>query len=111
MKPKLTTLLCGFAVLMTSMGNASAGDNDEAYRQWQLKRIHQPSTKQLAAESRGKVFIYDGLTDRDIDQALIKQFNRVAAMMFTNTIVTNAQGTPMRDPETGEYLTEDDGCD
>jgi hypothetical protein len=32
-------------------------------------------------------------------------------MMFINTVVTDDDGVPMTDPETGELLVENDGCD
>jgi hypothetical protein len=40
-----------------------------------------------------------------------EQFDRVDAMMFTGVIITNSEGKEVRDPDTGEPLMEDDGCD
>jgi len=31
--------------------------------------------------------------------------------MFVNAVVTDADGKPARDPESGKVITEDDGCD
>jgi hypothetical protein len=32
-------------------------------------------------------------------------------MMFVNTVVTDDKGNPAKDPESGEVVTENDGCD
>ena len=38
-------------------------------------------------------------------------FNRVQGMMFINTVVTDDNGKPLKDPETNKVVTENDGCD
>ena len=72
-------------------------------RQWQLGLLLNPSVHQLDLERKGRVVIYDGLRSADIDRALEQQFDRIDSMMFIGTVVT--------DPETGEVMVEDDGCD
>ncbi len=57
-----------------------------------------------------KVYIYDGFRDRDIDRFLDDQFRNMQNVMFTNVIVTDKQGRPVRDPHTGLLMREDDGC-
>ena len=32
-------------------------------------------------------------------------------MMFVNTVVTDDNGNPLKDPESGEVVVEHDGCD
>jgi hypothetical protein len=32
-------------------------------------------------------------------------------MMFTGVVMTDSSGSVVRDPDTGEPVTEDDGCD
>lgn len=49
---------------------------------WQLKRLLQPDNQDLLQESRGSVFIYDGLYETDIEFALTNQFHRIENMMF-----------------------------
>ena len=62
-------------------------------------------------ERRGRVFIYDGLRDTEVERALDEQYDRVESMMFINTVVTDDEGAPLTAPESGELLVENDGCD
>ena len=78
---------------------------------WQMKRLFHPTHAALASETKGKIIIYSGLTDKVVEKALDENFNRIDAMMFTKTIKTDETGNPLRDSETGELITEDDGCD
>lgn len=84
---------------------SNPGDN------WQSQRLHSPTRQQIDKDMNGKVFIYDKLTDRQVDRALDEHFNRIQAMMFINTRITNSDGKPMTDPQTGRPIEEDDGCD
>ena len=61
-----------------------------------------PFGSQLKLEQRGRIMIYDGMTDTQITKAMDTQFDRIESMMFVRTIVTNN--------ETGELMVEDDGC-
>jgi len=80
-----------------------AKSSDDKMRQWQLGLLLNPGVHQLDLERKGRVVIYDGLRSADIDRALEQQFDRIDSMMFIGTVVT--------DPETGEVMVEDDGCD
>ena len=96
MTPKtalVATLITGclFSAQTTA---ADAGD-------WQLAMLHTPSTGQLNAEQRGRVHIYDGLHERDIDSAMSGQFERIEHMMFVRTKVTLPDDT---------VETQDDEC-
>lgn len=85
------------AVVLTLPGLA-AGAGDV----FQYGTLFNPSQSQLKAESRGRVMIYDGLAEHDVDQALDTQFERIDNMMFTR-IHRNAQ-------DDGEVEVDDDGC-
>ncbi len=80
-------------------------------RDWQLHRLFQPSAEQQAAERGGRVTIYDGLHDVDVERALDSEFRRVQSMMFVRTVVTDGKGVPQRDESSGEVVVEDDDCD
>ena len=96
---------------MSSVFSHSAPADDERQQSWQMSLLFNPGEHQYEMEHRGRVFIYDGLHDTVVEQALDEQYDRIEGMMFVNTVVTDDDGVPMTDPETGELLVEDDGCD
>lgn len=102
------TTLTSIAIIAGSLftGNAQA-----ELRDWYKQQLFEPSPQQLAMEQRGRIMIYDGLHDTDVQLALDEQFDRVESMMFTGTIVTDESGEPAIDRDTGEILVENDGCD
>ena len=77
---------------------------------WYLQQLFEPTSAQLQQEATGRVQIYSGLRDTDVSRALEEQFDRIEYMMFTGTIMTDASGAVLTDPETGEALVENDGC-
>ena len=84
---------------------------DDPQQSWQLSLLFNPGDHQHEMERSGRVFIYDGLRDTVIEQALDEQYDRIEGMMFVNTVVTDEDGVPLTDPETGELVVENDGCD
>jgi hypothetical protein len=71
---------------------------------WQTNRLMAPTPAQLAAESKGQVFIYDSLDIHQVESAMDANFDRIQHMMFTRV------RHPAPTPNTPAYL-EDDGCD
>lgn len=65
------------------------------------RRLFNPTPSERAAEQRGRIYIYDGLHERDIDQAFETEFERIESMMFIRL---------QRDSPTGGTATQDDGC-
>jgi hypothetical protein len=79
-----------------------------------MARLLNPTQVDQKAEAKGRVMIYDGMTDQEVARAFDEQFDRLEYMMFTRTVVTDDSGRPRKDPSTGELVTEsgyDDGCD
>jgi hypothetical protein len=66
---------------------------------WQLNQLHSPSEGLARAEGRGRVTIYDGVRDQEINRAMDEQFDRIDNMMFIRT----PEETP-----TGEVVYQDD---
>lgn len=94
------------AALVLSTPAAAAADVAEI----ELRRLFEPTEAELAAESKGRIYIYDGLRDVDIQRALDQEFERVESMMFIRSRKTDESGKVERNPQTGEEVVEDDGC-
>lgn len=63
--------------------------------------LFNPTQSQIKAESRGRVTIYDGLDNSDVETALDTQFDRIDNMMFVRTRHTLKDGS----------VEEDDDCE
>ena len=88
----------------------AAEDSAQAnLEKWQLRRLNEPTERELAHEREGNVHIYDGLTDRDVDQALSTHFERIQHMMFLGTRKTIPTDSENSDAE-GNVETESPGC-
>jgi hypothetical protein len=74
------------------------------------RRLFEPTPSELQEEAAGRIYIYEGLTDRDIQRAMEEEFNRVESMMFIRVKPTDEKGEVLKDEETGEDVTYDDGC-
>lgn len=68
---------------------------------YQQNMLFHPTQSLLKAESRGRVTIYDGLDNRQVERALDTQFGRIDYMMFVRTRHTLEDGT----------VEEGDDCD
>jgi hypothetical protein len=93
-------------VLCFVSGIISAGELSEI----ELRRLFEPTDAELRAEAAGRIYIYDGLRDIDIERAMEAEFDRVENMMFIREKKTDQKGEVLKDLETGEVLVEDDGC-
>jgi len=82
----------------------------EAEDTWQELMLFNPPASQLELEKRGRVVIYDGLRDTQIDQAMDTQFERIQSMMFVRTVITETGGGTEHHDHTGTVVIEHDGC-
>jgi hypothetical protein len=96
---KLNMFMFILFVSMFSLPSVSRSDNTNDY---QLRRLLNPSAAEYSAESKGSVYIYDGLDSTSVDLALDNHFDRIDGMMFTRIVYTN---------DLGEQYVEEDGCD
>ena len=79
-------------------------------REIELRRLYDPTPAELRAETSGRIYIYDGLKDIDVERAMEQEFDRVESMMFIRLKKTDEKGEIQRNPETQQVVYEDDGC-
>jgi hypothetical protein len=87
-----------------------AGDT----RAIELRRLLEPTPAELRSEASGRVYIYEGLRESDIAQAMDDAFDRLDSMMFIR-VQRARPPEPVDDPEGRSaeeptYYTVDDGC-
>lgn len=112
---KLTLIFSVGALYVSMLSFANPGhgmdlDPDKALHDWQVRRLMEPSPRDLEKERKGSVYIYDGLTEREVDTALDTLFPRIQNMMFVGTVKTDTHGKPLQDAESGEPVQESGGC-
>jgi len=108
----------GYALAATALmcavpACAAVASADANLEQWLLRRLNEPTELERAHEREGNVYIYDGLTDHDVDHALNTQFNRIEHMMFLGTRKTGSTGSAngtVQDTVPGGGETESSGC-
>lgn len=100
MKPTVLVFLCG--VLLTQTAAAINAAEYVGSAQWQQRRLFAPTPNELQQETAGRIFIYDGLMEADLDRALDDQFQRLESMMFIRI------KRPL--PEGDVVAYEDDDC-
>jgi len=91
--------------------NAMADIQSPSLERWQMNMIYHPTEAVLESESKGFVFIYDGFDANQVAKIFDAKFDRIDHMMFTRVKLTDSSGAILMDPETGDELIADDGCD
>lgn len=91
----LPGLLTGILLAPLTMAAGAGGS-------FQHKVLFNPTPAQLKVEARGRVMIYDGLDNADVERAMDEQFGRLEHMMFVRTHHAGPDG---------DYSYNDDGCD
>jgi len=83
MKPTARVFLWG--ILLTQTAAAIQAEEYIGSEEWQQRRLFTPSPNELQREAAGRIFIYDGMMEADLDRALDDQFQRLESMMFIRT--------------------------
>jgi hypothetical protein len=113
MKLSFIFVLPTMALSLLSFANLSSGmelDPDKALHDWQVRRLMEPSPSELETERKGNVYIYDGLTDQEVETALNAHFGRIQHMMFVGTVKTDKSGEPLQHNDPGQFIQESGGC-
>jgi hypothetical protein len=97
-----TAYLLAGAMLVSPLVGAGDVHGFKGSSDWQQRRLFEPLPAELVEEARGRIVIYDGMQDVDVERALDEEFDRVETMMFIRIKATDPQG------EVVAY--EDDGC-
>ena len=91
-----------FLMIVSLSGIATEGVvAEDDSMDWQMQQIYPPGKGLLQREQRGRVTIYDGFTDVQVDHALDRNFPRMGNMMFTRIKTTDRNGKILRDAMTG----------
>ena len=109
----ITPMLASAVVSILSLSGPALGmaqDPDQALHDWQVRRLMQPLPHEREKERNGGIYIYDGLTEDEVEAALNSNFDRIQNMMFIGTLKTDAGGQPMLDASTGQVVQESGGC-
>jgi len=105
----IRTGLIGLALCLAAVGTAAQASPFDVLDKWQNNRLFQPTPRQRVQETKGKVVIYDGLTDSTVNKAMDSNFDRIQNMMFIRVIRTDKGGKPLH-KEDGSVQVEDDDC-
>lgn len=106
-------LVGGIVATTTLLGTASAAADRSPeltnLEKWQLRRLFLPNEREREHESKGNVYIYEGLTDRQVEDAMSRHFDRIEYMLFLGTKRTDESGKVLR-KEDGTAAKESADC-
>lgn len=96
-----TGLLLLIAAILSS-ATAPVRAADDRFSAYQQKVLFAPGESVRKAEAGGRVTIYDGVDEQQVEAAMDTQFERIEHMMFVRM---------RRSSEDGPASYDDDGCD
>ena len=99
-------MACTGLTLIAFSGTAGAVDVSAIEK----RRLFEPTEVELRKEAKGRIYIFDGVSDADIARAMDEEFARVQSMMFIRVKKTNENGEVLKNPDTGTVVVQDDGC-
>jgi len=103
--PRRRATATGLLLLIAAiLGSATAPVRaaDDRFSAYQQKVLFNPGESVRKAEARGRVTIYDGVDEQQVEAAMDTQFERIEHMMFVRV---------RRSSEDGTASYDDDGCD
>lgn len=100
------TLVLTILLISDSAASAVAGD----IRSIELRRLFQPTESEQSAETQGRVYIYEGLREKDVERAMDEAFDRIQNMMFIRTQIADRPKRGGKPEEPGRVVVADDGC-
>lgn len=80
------------------------------YNERLLKRLTDLAAHPERTGNPYRIVIVDGFRDVDVDAYMNAHFANIQNVMFTNVIITDTQGKPKHDKNSGKVLVEDDDC-
>jgi hypothetical protein len=97
------------AAMAIGMILLSATAHAKDLRDIELRRLFDPTPTEIRQERAGRVYIYDGLKETDVERAMGEEFSRVDSMMFIRVQPTPAP--PREDPSAAPtpIYYQDDG--
>jgi hypothetical protein len=106
--------MCGAILATTTLiGTATAAADPSpelsSLEKWQLRRLFVPNEREREHERKGNVYIYEGLTDRQVEDAMSRHFDRIEYMLFLGTKRTDQTGEVLRKPD-GTAAKESADC-
>jgi hypothetical protein len=79
-------------------------------RDIELRRLFEPTPAERRAERAGRIYIYEGLREDDVERALREQFDRASSMMFIRVQPNPATSSRPSGDGSAPAHYQDDGC-
>jgi len=100
-EPGKTTFKVFAGLIIMTVSSLTGVYAQDALDVWQLNALHNPGQELLRAEAKGRITIFDGIDNSDVEKALDEQFDRIGHMMFIRT---------RHQQEDGSLDAKDDDC-
>ena len=107
-KPAIT-ITFAISFFMAHSAYANESERNINIHNIQAKRLMTPSSIQSKYEKKGKVYMYIGMKDKEVDRALDAEFDRIENFMFVSVVKTDKNAKSLRN-KSGELILESDDC-
>ncbi len=103
----VSPLLLVIATVLAGGVLAEAVGLPPGFKDYQHRRLLEPTAAERRHEARGGIYIYDGMPTQLVDRALDREFERIDSMMFIRVRDLPATGAGLAEDENDN----DDECD